>query len=267
MVATSILYQGLQSCMEPQLPQQHVLINKLSPPRLTFSPSKSNTSGLTEQEVVQFNELQSQQSNADKDIAGWSSIQDLSNPKKDQVEKEVYVHPQVKRSSNILSSKSLEMCTESLGSETGSNISERIKEHSFSLSVHLARPSKRREIGREHNRVANFPPPLTSLSQTNGGVQVRPHREGGHLILIATTISAHKSYLKTERTDGRLRLFLLNNTEAEAQDAEHDHVDESDDGNTKIVSENGYIRPTKCKENGTRIKGIPSWEPFWVAIS
>lgn len=282
MSSTSILCQGLQSCMEPQLPQQHVLTNKSCPPPLTFSHSMSNNSssskkdeGETKHVGIHFNELQSQQSHADNNIGGWSSIQDLSDPKKDDVEKQVYVHPMVKqRSSNTLSTKSLEMCTESLGSETGSDdISERIEEHSFLLSEnensHLV--DRRREIGRKHNRVANFPPPLTSLSRTNG-VQLRPHREGGHLILKATTISARKSYFITERVDGTLRLFWLKNsteieTEAEAQDDEHDHVDESDDGNRKLVTENGYIRRSKCKENGSRIKGIPSWEPFWVTIS
>ncbi|XP_059302124.1 protein FANTASTIC FOUR 4-like [Lycium ferocissimum] len=228
---------------------------------------------------VHFNEVQSPKGNADNNIGGWSFIQDLSNPKKDYVEKELYIHPLVKRSSNTLSTKSLEMCTESLGSETGSGTNEAsIEEHSFFLSEtenfsHLARRSK--EIVKKHNRIATFPPPLTSISRTNG-VQVRPHREGGRLILKATIISARKSYFKTKRVNGRLRLSLLNNTEieteteAEAQDNEHENVDESDDGSRNLVSENGvgeYIRPSKCKENGSRIKGIPNWEPFWAAIS
>ncbi|XP_060189190.1 protein FANTASTIC FOUR 4 [Lycium barbarum] len=236
---------------------------------------------------VHFHEVQSPKGNADNNIGGWSFIQDLSNPKKDYVEKEVYIHPLVKRSSNTLSTKSLEMCTESLGSETGSDISDAsIEEHSFFSSEsenfsHLTRRSK--EIVKKHNRIASFPPPLTSISRTNG-VQVRPHREGGRLILKATTISARKSYFKTKRVNGRLRLYLLNNTEieteteteaeaeaeAEAQDNEHENVDQSDDASRNLVSENGvgeYIRPSKCKENGSRIKGIPNWEPFWVAIS
>ncbi|XP_055830616.1 protein FANTASTIC FOUR 2 [Solanum dulcamara] len=207
--------------------QQHVVINKLCPPPLTS------------EEV--------------DDIGGWSFIQDVSNPKKDN--NEVYVHPLVKRSSNTLSIKSLEMCTESLGSETGSDISESMKEHTFETeNSHLARRSK----CKKHNRITNFPPPLTSI-----GVQVRQYRQGGRLILKATPIS---SCFKAERLNGRLRLSLWNNSEA--PDDEYDNVDESDHGNRKLLSENGYIRPRKCKENGGRIKGIPStWEPFWVAIS
>ncbi|MCD9558853.1 hypothetical protein HAX54_016481 [Datura stramonium] len=272
MGSTSILYQGLQSCMEPQLPQQHVLINKLCPPRLTFSQSKFSTSSKKE------DELQSPNVNAENKTCGWSFIKDLSNPKKDYVEKlGVYVHPLVKRSSTTLSTKSLEMCTESLGSETGSDIRESIEDNSLFLleseNSRLTPRSKCRGTGKKHNhQVANFPSPLTSMSRING-VQLRPHREGGRLILKATTISARKPCFKTERVDGRLRLSLLNDTEteAEAQDDEHEvNVDESDDGNRKLVSENGvgdYIRPSKCKENGSRTKGIPNWEPFWAAIS
>ncbi|KAK4338740.1 hypothetical protein RND71_043227 [Anisodus tanguticus] len=270
MGSTSILCQGLQSCMEPRLSEQHILINKSCPPRLTFSLSKSNMSSIKAEAEAEAD-----------NIGGWSFLQDLSNPtKKDCVEKEVYIHPLVKRSSTSLSTKSLEMCTESLGSETGSDISESLEEHSFFLSEtdhfsQLARPSKCREIGKKHNWIASFPPPLTSISRTNG-LQVRPHREEGRLILKAATITSSKSCFLTERANGRLRLSLLNNTETETeaedevQDNKHENIDESDDGSRKLVSENEvgeYIRPSKCKENGSRIKGIPNWEPFWVVIS
>lgn len=197
-------------------------------------------------EESDFSELQSQNQKKRNNIGdGWSLIQhDLSNPKKE--EKQVYVHPLVKRRSNSLSIKSLEMCTESLGSETGSDISETIEE-----SGNNNYSSK---CGKKHTTnktvVAHFPPPLTSIN----GLRVRPHREGDRLILKATTITAPKPCFKAERLDGRLRLSFWNNS----------NVDESD---RKLLGENGYIRPRKCKENGSRIKGIPTWEPLWVAIS
>ncbi|KAG5603351.1 hypothetical protein H5410_034721 [Solanum commersonii] len=192
-------------------------------------------------EESDLNELQKKGNNIIGD--GWSLIQhDLCNPKKDDnYEKQVvYVHPLVKRWSNTLSIKSLEMCTESLGSETGSDISETIESENYS------RPSK---CGKKHTTnktllVAHFPPPLTSI---NNGLQLRSHREGDRLILKATTITAPKSCFKAERLDGRLRLSFWNN------------VDER-----KLLGENGYIRPRKCK---SRIKGISTWEPFWVSIS
>ncbi|OIT05597.1 PREDICTED: protein FANTASTIC FOUR 2-like [Nicotiana attenuata] len=283
MASTAILCQGLQSCMEPQLPEQHVLINKLSPPMLIFSQTKFNifsqeakAKGVEPNEEigVRFNELQSQHGNDNK--GGWSFLRSLDNAKKDNAENEVYIHPLTKRSSSTLSPKSLEMCTENLGSETGSDISESIEENYFFLSErqnsHDVRRSKRREFIQKHNKTATFPPPLTSLN----GVQVRPYREGGRLILKATTITSCKSCFHTERADGRLRLSLMNDginthipdsyeqveteAEAEAQVNEHENV-----GSEKGVGE--YVRPRKCKESGNRVKGIPSWEPFWVAIS
>ncbi|PHT80500.1 hypothetical protein T459_18552 [Capsicum annuum] len=196
--------------------------------------------------------LSEQHSNVDNSIGGWSFIQDLSNPKKDDYEeKEEYVHPTVKRSSNTLSIKSLEMCTESLGSETGSDISESIEEHSFFLSEsennnsHLAPRSKCKELGKKRDRITtSFPPPMPSLSRTNGVQMMRPHREGGRLILKATTVSAPKPYFKAERVDGRLRLSLLNNN------TEHDeNIDESDDCDRKLVSENGAYVDIHVNDN------------------
>ncbi|KAK4720284.1 hypothetical protein R3W88_018622 [Solanum pinnatisectum] len=195
-----------------------------------------------------INELQSQNQKKRNSIGnGWSLIQhDLYNPKKDEKEeKQVYVHPLVKRWSNTLSIKSLEMCTESLGSETGSETIEESENNNYSSKC-----GKKHTTTTNKTVVAHFPPPLTSIN----GLQVRPHREGDRLILKATTITAPKSCFKAERLDGRLRLSFWNNS----------NVDESD---RKLLGENGYIRPRKCKENGSRIKGIPTWEPFWVAIS
>ncbi|XP_009627018.1 protein FANTASTIC FOUR 2-like [Nicotiana tomentosiformis] len=276
MASTAVLCQGLQSCMEPQLPEKHVLINKLSPPTLIFSQSKFNMfSQETEAKGVEPNEEICVRSNdLQTQICGWSFLQSLDNAKRENAENEVYIHPLMNRSSSTLSPKSLEMCTENLGSETGSDISEGIEENSSFLSEKEnsrdVQRSKRREIVKKHNRIASFPPPLTSLN----GVQVRPQRGGGRLILKATTITSCKSCFQTERADGRLTLSLMNdgiNThipdsyeqaeiEAEAQVNEHENV-----GSEKGVGE--YVRPRKCKESGSRIKRIPSWEPFWVAIS
>ena len=64
---------------------------------------------------------------------GWSFLQSLATNninsetnKQDDSEKDkdVYTPPNFKRSSSMLSAKSLEMCTENLGSETSSDGSE-----------------------------------------------------------------------------------------------------------------------------------------------
>nr|XP_009789905.1 PREDICTED: protein FANTASTIC FOUR 3-like [Nicotiana sylvestris] len=244
MASASILCQGMQSCMEAQLPEKHVLINKLSPPTLIFSQSKFNMFSQeaeakrgvepNEEICVRSNDLQNQHGNDNK--GGWSFLEALDSAKKDNAENEVYIHPLMKRSSSsTLSPKSLEMCTENLGSETGSDISESIEENSCFLSErensHDVGRSKRREIIKKHYRISSFPPPLTSLNV----VQVRSQREGGRLILKATTC---KSCFQTERADGRLRLSLLNDginthipdsyeqaeTQTEAQVNEHENV-------------------------------------------
>lgn len=274
MASASILCHGLQSYMKRK---KHVLINKISPPTLIFSQSNMFSQETKAKRGVEPNEEIGVRSNDLDNKGGWSFLHGLDREKKDNAENEVYIHPLMKRSSfSTLSPKSLEMCTENLGSETGSDISESIEENTCFLSErensHDVRRSKRREIIKKHNGTSSFPPPLTSLN----GVQVRSQREGGRLILKATAITSCKSCFQTERADGRLRLSLLNDginthipdsyeqaeteTEAEMQVNEHENVG-SDNG----VGE--YVRPRKCKENGSRIKGIPSWEPFWVAIS
>lgn len=69
-------------------------------------------------------------------VGGWSLIQELANPcqylRKGDVEDEVYVHPLVKLCP--LNTKSLEICTESLGREIGSDINKNIEGFSSFLS-------------------------------------------------------------------------------------------------------------------------------------
>lgn len=247
MTSTCTLYQGMQSCLEPTL-----VMNKLAPPRSSF-PQKSK---ILEKE----GEIEEENDN----VGGWSFIQALANPcqysRKGDPEDEVYVHSLVK-----LNTKSLKMCTESLGSETGSDISGNIDEFSSFLSeretdsFHGVQRSKCREFAKKINKAASFPPPLTSMSG-NEGVQIRPHREGGRLVLKAMSITNFQA----ERANGRLKLSLLI-----CKHEEEDEIIQEDELN----EENGCrkleysSRSTRCKASGSRNKGISSWEPFWVAIS
>ncbi|XP_009798452.1 protein FANTASTIC FOUR 2 [Nicotiana tabacum] len=279
MTSTSTLYQGLQSCLEPTLVEPRVLMNKLPPPISNFpqsttllqmskiSPQEAETE---EENGLSFNELQNQHENSDVS-RGWSFIHELENPCEHpkKGDEEVYVHPMVKSSS--LNTKSLEMCTESLGSETGSDISESMEEFSPNfMSTNFPR-SKSREFTKQFNRTSSFPPPLTSMSG-NEGVQVRPHREGGRLVLKAVKIY---SYLQAERAHGRLRLSLLRHEECSIGEEEDDD-ENSGEENHEICSRKlgshdigigEYARASRCKASESRNKGIPSWEPFWVAIS
>ncbi|GER26538.1 hypothetical protein STAS_02187 [Striga asiatica] len=147
----------------------------------------------------------------------------LQNPEKTE---QVYVHPLVKRSFFPLSTKSLEMCTESLGNETGTNIILDFDE--FSLHA-LDKPAKIRESPKKTNKVNDFPPPLTSISGDEG-VQVYAHREGGRLVIRAFNFSSHRNFFQVERENGRLRLSLVRvretvgNDDDEGQEVEEENA-------------------------------------------
>lgn len=196
---SSSLCQGLQSCLEPRLIEPRVLRLKLAPPGSNISPSLDQ-----EKHECEKNDTKS----------SWSFLQALTETNKtENANGKVYVHPTVKRSSSMLSEKSLEMCTESLGSETGSNAGE-----SSDIDISLFSSDTRNDVNnnnmnncvsrRVNKASCNFPPPLTSITDF-GGVHVRPHREGGRLILEAIASPSTTPYFHAERVDGRLRLSLF----------------------------------------------------------
>ncbi|KAL2510664.1 Protein FANTASTIC FOUR 1 [Abeliophyllum distichum] len=159
--------------------------------------------------VSRENNYPCDKSNKNGELGGWNSIQSLSNSNNSD---HVYVHPLDKRSSSAMSTKSLEMCTESLGSETGSNINGDMDEFTSLLSMERQNPSeirrlKTREISKKISKNNSFPPPLTSISGSNG-VQVSTHREGGRLVIKAVNSSSSIILFQTERKNGRLRLSL-----------------------------------------------------------
>lgn len=155
---------------------------------------------------------------SNNDLVGWSFLKFLSNVSSSPpLEKEnVYVHPSTKKySSTRLSEKSLELCTESLGSETGSDI---IDIDFLSLPPSNSPKSPPREIesassssfSSKYTKVNNnysrkFPPPLTTISGSNS-IQFRPHREDGRLVIQAVEAPLKNTYFQAERSDGRLRL-------------------------------------------------------------
>ncbi|KAG6426889.1 hypothetical protein SASPL_111127 [Salvia splendens] len=102
----------------------------------------------------------------------------------------------------LLSTKGLDMCTEILGSESGSHIdpsldifSDNTQERQYSSNI------KPREIGKKTKQTSSFPPPLTSITS----VKVEAQRGGGRLVI---TVLASSSACSVERKNGRLRVFL-----------------------------------------------------------
>ncbi|KAK9984176.1 hypothetical protein SO802_033701 [Lithocarpus litseifolius] len=171
------------------------------------------------------------------DLGGWSFLQALTNNSHTanygtKIEK-LYVDPLVKRCSLRLSEKSLEMCTESLGSETGSSviITETNKDHEISLislvSTEINGPKKQKiskfsepkKQNKHHCR--SFPPPLTSISGSSG-VHVRPHREAGRLVLEAVPAASCNNLFHAVRGDGRLRLQLVHNDQETTEEDEEE---------------------------------------------
>ncbi|KAK4358529.1 hypothetical protein RND71_020758 [Anisodus tanguticus] len=147
----------------------------------------------------------------------WSSI--LSSKHEDSTNKLIstspYVHPLDKRSTSSLSEKSLEICTESLGSETGSgsgcfsssptsdNVSH-VSESTENFLVVKYNYSKRLLSSPEP-----FPPSLPS-------VHVQSHRQNGRLTLEAVSVP-HKNSLHAQRLDDHLLLTFTNRNDFELE--------------------------------------------------
>ncbi|KAM1042064.1 hypothetical protein ACFX2I_031114 [Malus domestica] len=229
--SSTVCHPGLKSCLEP------LVLPKLNPPGLTFlSQSQEKASQI---EKIDNLNLNNKKDKKEVEVAGWSFLQSLANPiqpaKSESEAEKVYVHPLAKRSASALSPGSLEMCTESLGNETGSEnggeklslLLHKIESPLLSLgssgevttTISTSESPKilsdtnvqatPKRLKRSSITTTNFPPPLTSISGSNG-VQVTPHREGGRLVLKAVTVvSPPTAYFQVERGDGRLRLTLL----------------------------------------------------------
>ncbi|XP_022150270.1 protein FANTASTIC FOUR 3-like [Momordica charantia] len=277
---SSSIYQGLQSC----LTEPHVL-------RLKLTPSKSNSSRPAAATEGEDSELSAAHFDAQIEThlemgensaasaalvadmtalegggnggGGWSCLQALSG---------VYVDPPKKQySPTTLSRRSLEMCTESLGSETGSDGSETggdDRTSLFLLDVTEVSPTasdkkpqprfSRLSKLRAAKKLAklSYPPPLTSM---NGpmGVKVKPYREEGRLVLKAESLPSVKPCFVVERGNGRLRLRLAN---------EHRIVEEEEEEKEeKNIGKLGRGTRCKCKEGGGGRKELLNWKPFLVS--
>ncbi|XP_059302446.1 protein FANTASTIC FOUR 3-like [Lycium ferocissimum] len=206
-----IVYQDLQSCCESHIIETTTLNLKVPTPtpivETTLPHLQSNLENITNEKC-------------------WSSLQSLSTNSKEK--ENTYVHPLSKRhsSSSRLSEKSLALCTENLGSETGTD--QTIESSIFSFSSHESKteksptlipktdtqvesPSSNYSKVITHNTEScrKLPPPLTTLRGSNS-LHVRPHREGGRLVIEAVEAPKMRTYFQAERSNGRLRLCFFN---------------------------------------------------------
>lgn len=179
----------------------------------------------------------------------WSLI--LSQKTDQSVPAAPYVHPLTRRSAGSLSKKSLEICTESLGSETGSDgfssyhssdtsdgeedkeeFTEEAERMVSSSSISIGRKRQLQQLTRSRS----FPPPLPPLSDQNGAsLRVRSHRNNGRLVLEAVSVKEQKNF-RAQREGGRLVLTFINNP------SDNDHHD--DDGNDIADGEEADLEET-----------------------
>lgn len=301
----SSVCQGLQLCLEPRIVESHLRLKLALPtssqdssetPSPCFTnPSESepisyhNDCEDTNINITDGNSDSHDVSKQNADMGVWSLLQSLAGPKDSMENNQVYVHPLVKSSASALSKKSLEMCTESLGSETGSDISDNItfvssetmgccspskhRENSVTRRMSCSRsfpppltsisgsnmsynPFKTREnlVMKSMNRSSSsFPPPLTSISGSNS-VQVTSHREGGRLVLQAVNVPSCQTYFHAERSEGRLRLFLLKETSANTpvfddEEGEEEREEVGEEGEVLYEEDDAVEDEVVCEEN------------------
>ncbi|GAB4859865.1 hypothetical protein Ancab_011346, partial [Ancistrocladus abbreviatus] len=170
-----------------------------------------------------------------------------------------YVHPLVRKSASSLSEKSLEVCTESLGSETGSDgfssyppsepgDSEEDKEEEETPEEEEQQRENSRPFNGEEFQVVkynypssckrtprrSFPPPLPSLGPNHDGSNVHmwSHRENGRLVVEAVAVPSQNCF-RAQRQDGRLLLTLTDNTEMD----EENYIQDDEDDNEMVTQQ------------------------------
>lgn len=152
----------------------------------------------------------------------WSSI--LNQKNKDEASQSKtppYIHPLVKNSNNYLSAKSLEICTESLGSETGSDGFSSYTSYEDNNSNEDENLKEKADMVKKPRC---YPPPLPSLFSHSQPLQMTPQRDNGRLSLFLQVVSIpspNKFFAK--RQNGRLILTFATNDEEEIdEDFEED---------------------------------------------
>ncbi|KAJ4979459.1 hypothetical protein NE237_010239 [Protea cynaroides] len=184
----------------------------------------------------------------------WGSILSKKVEDSSKASSALYIPPPVKRSKSSLSQKSLEVCTESLGSETGcdgfsfcpsseTEEEQSIKETEEVTSEVVAIAEDKTEIKASNYSATkksfsrSIPPPLPSLSLREGpGFLMRSHRRDGRLVLEAVPVSSY-NYFQAERQDGRLLLSFIKNPSEELMETTDDEEELDDEMEADVFDE------------------------------
>ncbi|ESQ41935.1 hypothetical protein EUTSA_v10015905mg [Eutrema salsugineum] len=289
-MGTVVYQQGFQSS---QLDEPRALRLRLSSPNPHFSQPFGLA--LKSHLLDSSNAEDTQNRNDDKTVASsgpdsscWSFLQSLSsassnssssslsNTKSSEKEKTYVQRPS---SCGALSNESLALCTENLGSETGSDVTD--VEDLFSLSVSDVQTKKLREITTETKTLksrkenvspSDLPPPLTSMRGSQC-IQMRPHREDGRLVMTATKAPPRNRCFQADRSNGRLRLSIMKdsdefveNKEETIEPEETEEYEEEEDDDEVMGMEN-VQRSRRCVKGDRKNRGLLNWESFCVATS
>ncbi|CAN0830548.1 Protein FANTASTIC FOUR 3 [Linum grandiflorum] len=250
--------QGLQSFLDPpSQAEPRVLRLRFATPDPEPDNAAGGGSGFSFLQCITENE---------------TVVKSESNYKDDQA---VYVPPSMKRSASSLSKQSLEMCTESLGSETGTD--EHCTIDVDEMMMISAAPSvgnwservEERRRTRRSSRNVVLPPPLSSIGRS-GGVQMRSRREDGRLVLTAVSVCSGGANFQAERSDGRLRLRLTTTTtttDYPTQEEEEEKAEEKTEKEEEKEEGEKVEMRGRCMETGDgKNRGLVNqWEQFWVA--
>lgn len=220
------------------------------------------------------------------DMGGLSFLQSMSDITAIVKTKEetAYVHPIQKRSVSKLNEKSLEMCTESLGTETGSESGDELSLLAFEATTppRVPQPKPQEEdtnlLEKKSTMSRNsFPPPIKFVQGSKYNRMVRCVGEDGRLVVQAIRVSSPPRCFVAERGEGRLRLFLS----SESSQLTHNHEEEEEEEETEegmeeentenLEGKNGNKKfsrfSSRCKENGREPKPMLTCkqQQFWVA--
>ncbi|CAN8300620.1 unnamed protein product [Cochlearia groenlandica] len=216
----------------------------------------------------------------DSSSGGWSFLQSLSSSssslsyKTTSSEKELTTYVQKPSYCRGLSEESLALCTEKLGSETGSDVTTDLEEL-FSLSVRdvqSKKPNKTTIKTRKRDVVispSDLPPPLTSMRGSHC-IQMRPHREDGRLVMTATKAPPRNRCFQADRSNGRLRLSILRDFDEIVDNKEDDTIEsnqenEEEDDDEVMGTENVHERSRRCVQGDLENRGLLNWESFCIA--
>ncbi|WJX21040.1 hypothetical protein P8452_10516 [Trifolium repens] len=248
-MAAIVYHPGLQTHLESHLVESRTLRLRIPSPKHSIDlPFKScfRDSNMIKTHHHEENIHKTETFQTKSNNGGWNFLDALSNMSQNTSKKETtsttYVHPQQKRSSMILSPKSLELCTENLGNESGTDIVENDMLLSLMGTMEEKKEPCRQVLAATKKvKTQNFPPPLTTIRGSES-LRVRPHREDGRLVIEVTKVPPSTSCFQADRSNGRLRLcFLTNQTidsDPEEEEQEDGDVDVDVEVDDDIIDEN-----------------------------